>query len=157
MKKEQRRVKKLNNRGFSLVEIIIVIAIMAILAGVLAPQLIKYIDKSRKSADVQTAQTIASAVNTALADEDAYNVAASTLVSDCTPGAADVFKLAVGNIIGSTSPVPKYRTSNYKNFAIYISTTDKSFAIYAVSGSYAISGTPDTKDMLYPTVGSNFK
>ena len=43
---------KINNKGFSLVELIIVIAIMAILAGALAPQLIKYIDNSRKSTDV---------------------------------------------------------------------------------------------------------
>lgn len=34
---------KRNNKGFSLVELIIVIAIMAILAGVLAPQFVKYI------------------------------------------------------------------------------------------------------------------
>lgn len=44
---------KKNNKGFSLVELIIVIAIMAILAGALAPALIKYINKSRRSADIQ--------------------------------------------------------------------------------------------------------
>lgn len=43
---------KRNNKGFSLVELIIVIAIMAILAGVLAPQFVKYIGRSRISTDI---------------------------------------------------------------------------------------------------------
>ena len=46
---------KRNNKGFSLVELIIVIAIMAILAGVLAPQFVKYIGRSRISTDIQNA------------------------------------------------------------------------------------------------------
>ena len=62
---------KKNNKGFSLVELIIVIAIMAILAGALAPALIKYINKSRKSADISNADTIRTAVQTAMSDEDA--------------------------------------------------------------------------------------
>ena len=65
-------MKKTNNKGFSLVELIIVIAIMAILAGAIAPALIKYIDKSRKSNDVSSCKTIKTAVETALGNEDVY-------------------------------------------------------------------------------------
>ena len=67
----------MKNKGFSLVELIIVIAIMAILAAAIAPALIRYIDKSRKSDDVAAAETVNTAVNAALANEDAYSEAAA--------------------------------------------------------------------------------
>ena len=54
-------MKKLNNKGFSLVELIIVIAIMAILVGVVGTQVIPYLENSRKAKDNQ----IFSAWNTA--------------------------------------------------------------------------------------------
>lgn len=59
-----------NNKGFSLVELIIVIAIMAILVGVMAPQLIKYIEKSNVSADTQLADSVQTACVTAMMDPE---------------------------------------------------------------------------------------
>jgi prepilin-type N-terminal cleavage/methylation domain-containing protein len=46
------------NRGFSLVELIITIAIMAVLVAVLVPVFIKYVEQSRRSRDIQTADQI---------------------------------------------------------------------------------------------------
>ncbi len=49
---------KKNNKGFTLVELIIVIAIIAILAAVLAPQYLRYIEKSRRATDAQMSGSI---------------------------------------------------------------------------------------------------
>lgn len=47
----QTTLKKRHNRGFSLVELIIVIAILAILVGVITPSLLSYLHKARVAAD----------------------------------------------------------------------------------------------------------
>lgn len=66
-------MKKMNNKGFSLVELIIVIAIMAVLMGVLAPQLLKYVEDSRVQSDETALSEVENAVKIALANEKIYN------------------------------------------------------------------------------------
>ncbi len=63
-----------DNRGISLIELIVVIAIMGILVGVISPMFMKYVKKSQKSRDVYTADEIARAANIAFVEnEEAYN------------------------------------------------------------------------------------
>ena len=56
------------NAGFSLVELIIVIAIMAILVSVLVPQYIRYVEKSRIAKDMDVASKVQQAVAVAMVD-----------------------------------------------------------------------------------------
>lgn len=61
--------KKKDNKGFTLVELIIVIAILAILVGLLAPQYTKYVEKSRKAADVSNMDELIKAVQVYVIDD----------------------------------------------------------------------------------------
>ena len=74
MEKTKKKLKGLSNKGFSLVELIVVIAIMAVLVGVLAPTLIGNIEKSREAKDFNTLDAVYTAVKTAYGDENANSV-----------------------------------------------------------------------------------
>ena len=76
-------MKKLNNKGFSLVELIIVIAIMVILVVVIAPQYTKFVNNGKISADIQTADEIATAINVATAEGKTVTISGTT-VTNCS-------------------------------------------------------------------------
>ena len=62
---------KENNKGFSLVELIVVIAIMVVLIAVLGSTILGYVDKSKYSKDISALDSINTAVKTFVADPSA--------------------------------------------------------------------------------------
>ena len=49
---------KYRKNGFTLVELIVVIAIIAVLAAILIPSVMGYIKKSKRSADITSAKAV---------------------------------------------------------------------------------------------------
>jgi type IV pilus assembly protein PilA len=95
MKKNQ---EKMNNKGFSLVELIIVIAIMAILVGVVGTQVIPYLNKSREAKDQQFLSSYATAAVTAYTENAEKLTTADATVNVYTSSytdAANPFEAAV--------------------------------------------------------------
>lgn len=63
-----KKMSQKNNKGFSLVELIVVVAIMAVLMGILVPTLVKNVEKSKKQKDASAIEEIRSTMVTTLAD-----------------------------------------------------------------------------------------
>lgn len=67
------QINENENKGFSLVELIVVIAIMAVLTSVLAPSLLSYVEKSRMQKDDSAMGEVTNAIKLALADQNVYD------------------------------------------------------------------------------------
>ncbi len=65
---EEKQIKKRKKKGFTLIELIIVLAVMAIIAAIAIPNFAAVRDNSKKKADIQSCETIRRTVLTMVAD-----------------------------------------------------------------------------------------
>lgn len=131
------------NKGFSLVELIIVIAIMAVLVGVLAPLFIKYVEQSRRSRDIQTADQIREAFLTDIADGSTVGAGSMEVEINAAylPGTINETPTVAGSVFtrGGTftavydadaNSVGVYITQDFNGSAQYNLTTEAGIAAY---------------------------
>ncbi len=115
--------KKLNNKGFSLVELIIVIAIMAVLIGVLAPQYLKYVERGRESADLDNIESLIHAIEIYNADPNTTTPATGTITAGAPVTVSDTSITAALTDAGITT-LPSMKSTEYKStWVITVSAT----------------------------------
>lgn len=89
-------------KGFSLVELIIVMAIMAILVGIVASQVLPYMEKSRQSKDQQQLSSLGTDIVSAIAQSKGPVASFSQKeLSACTNGTGETWVDELGSIRSS--------------------------------------------------------
>lgn len=154
MKKE-----RMNNKGFSLVELIIVIAIMAVLVVVLAPQFLKYVEKARISTDKDNAAAIVTALQVWAAAEgnpdtsDNATVIVGTAGINLTSGSWAEAACNDAGIVNGNAAIQSKSASWNAGYGIKMG-TDGQISYLNAAGTGAMSdkdadGSPDIADSDY--------
>lgn len=97
-----KKMSQKNNKGFSLVELIVVVAIMAVLMGILVPTLVKNVEKSKKQKDASAIEEIRSTMVTTLADPTYSDIEATIVYDDTT---IDIDEPGTTGSITAVSPI----------------------------------------------------
>ena len=140
-------MNKKNNKGFSLIELVIVITIMVILTALLAPQLLRYVEQSRYAKDAVAVDEVVRAVELALTNEDAYaQVGTSgftvTYSKDgglTVPAAQDKVAVELEKTLGTLTAIPKFVSTTFTTHG------NVSIVVSVASGVPVVKATVPTK------------
>lgn len=157
-----KKMSQKNNKGFSLVELIVVVAIMAVLMGILVPTLVKNVEKSKKQKDTSAVEEIRTTMVTNLADPLYSDLEAtityngtnsnSKKITITTPDNAPAATTDLGKFLAAVSSDVKDWTFTSKDYKAKPKVTfvikDQMVTTYsdALGESAPAAGTPETQN-----------
>lgn len=118
-----RKKRLAKGKGFTLMEMVVVIAIIAILAMIAAPQAFRAINRSRASADIASAKNVATAIMQAMAEgygpgSDWEKVEDSLFTGTGVDPILKKYKI---------TPIPKVKANN--NYRYYFKVTNQELVV----------------------------
>lgn len=140
MQKLTQRLK--SQEGFTLMEVIVVVAILAILAAILTPKLLDTLNESRKKSTISTAKQIQVGLERYSMEVGKYPVdQTATGVAACDPTATKLVECAVTDYASLRGAVTKFVNMPVE--------ADAKFGY----GSYAVSGGSYTLGLTVESTG----
>jgi type IV pilus assembly protein PilA len=137
--------KKLNKRGFSLIELIVVIAILAIIAAVAIPRFAGIQARSEIKADATTAAEIISATRVMMSDNNMVDISQAEINALSFTADGDTLFEALAS--GGYMEVPEPQSDVGGVFAISLSAADAEATgvtgLTADTGMLYVTWTPD--------------
>lgn len=135
--KKLREMKK-NNKGFSLVELIVVIAIMVVLIAVLGSTILGYVDKSKHAKDIQALDSVKTAVTAYVADAGSVIPAAASSTAGTT--LAELMKNTndKNNVIAPILKETFEGTKFHNSSSAFENITTSDVKVWIVDGAVAI-------------------
>lgn len=157
-----KKMSQKNNKGFSLVELIVVVAIMAVLMGILVPTLVKNVEKSKKQKDTSAVEEIRTTMVTNLADPLYSDLEATIIyngndsnskkITITTPDGASAATTDLGKFLAAVSSDVKDWTFTSKDYKAKPKVTfvikDQMVTTYsdALGESAPAAGTPEAQN-----------